>query len=201
MGNRNDPHKNDPSDDEFGTERIPPPEGLSAELESHDDTTLLRCPNCSKPVRMGELICPHCDYNLTARDALHTQRMSGEPLLARTWTSGEVIVAERKPIVLEIDGQQITLPLADVVTLGRRFDAAPAEQPHVDLSRFGAEEHGVSRLHARLRRKGILVYIADMGSLNGTHLNGRRLIPDGERLLRDNDELYLSRLRIRVHFS
>lgn len=175
--------------------------GGSSLPEDRDQTTLLRCHNCGKPVRMGELICPHCSADLSDRNVISTRYMAGDPGLPRTWTAGEVTVAERKPIVLEIDGQYLTLPLADVVTLGRRYDNAPEGQPHVDLSRFGAEEHGVSRLHVRLRRKGILVYVADMGSLNGTHLNGRRLIPEGERLLRDKDELYLSRLRIRVHFS
>lgn len=169
--------------------------------DERDQTILLRCPSCSKPVRMGELICPHCNADLGDRNALRTRHVANDPLLPHTWTAGEVTVAERKPIVLEINGEQLTLPLADVITLGRRYDSAPADQPHVDLTRFGADEHGVSRLHARLRRKGILVYIADMGSLNGTYLNGRRLIPDGERLLRDNDEVYLSRLRVRVHFS
>jgi len=193
MANRSDSSKDER--EESSAKRF------AARAEDRDQTTLLRCPSCSKPVRMGELVCPHCGADLNDRGALRTHYITGEPLPPRTWTAGEVVVAERKPIVLEINGERLSLPLADVVTLGRRYDNAPAGQPHVDLSRFGAEECGVSRLHARLRRKGILVYVADMGSLNGTHLNGRRLIPDGERLLRDNDELYLSRLRIRVHFS
>ncbi len=197
MAKRNDPLHSDQENFEL---RRASAAGPSSSAD-RDETTLLRCLNCGKPVRMGELICPHCGFDLSERNTLRTQHMTGDPLPYRTWTSGEVTVAERRPIVLEIEGQQLTLPLADVVTLGRRYENAPEGQPHVDLTPFGAEELGVSRLHARLRRKGILVYVADMGSLNGTHLNGRRLIPEGERLLRDNDELYLSRLRIRVHFS
>ncbi len=187
-------------EDDLNAERRPSAERAVPPAEDQDQTTLLRCSHCGKPVRMGELLCPHCGADLTDRNPIGTQHIS-EPPLARTWTVGEVTVAERKPIILEINGEQLSLPLADVVTLGRRYEGGSPDQPHVDLTRFGAEECGVSRLHARLRRKGILVYVADMGSLNGTHLNGRRLIPEGERLLRDKDELYLSRLRIRVHFS
>ncbi len=186
---------------ELSAENSPSTHSSRVPFEDRDQTTLLRCPSCSRPVRVGELICPHCNADLSQRGEHGTRHMGDELLLQRTWMSGEVTVAERKPIVLEIEGEQLTLPLADVVTLGRRYEGAAEGQPHVDLSRFGAEEHGVSRLHVRLRRKGILVYVADMGSLNGTYLNGRRLIPNGERLLRNNDELYLSRLRVRVHFS
>jgi hypothetical protein len=149
---------------------------------------------------MGEPACPHCGADLNEQGASWTHYVAGGPMPPRTRTAGEVTVAERKPIILEINGERLSLPLAEVVTLGRRYDNAPPGQPHVDLTRFGAEECGVSRLHVRLRRKGTLVYVADMGSLNGTHLNGRRLIPDGERLLRNGDELCLGRLRIRVRF-
>jgi pSer/pThr/pTyr-binding forkhead associated (FHA) protein len=109
-------------------------------------------------------------------------------------------MAEQKPIIFEIDGQTVTLPVADVITVGRAHAPTDPNQPHVDLSAFGAEDRGVSRVHLRIRRKGILVYVSDLHSTNGTHLNGRKLIPDGERLLRDGDELYLSRMLIKVHF-
>ena len=39
------------------------------------------------------------------------------------------------------------------------------------------------------------------GSANSTYLNGQRLLPSEPRILRDNDELRLGRLVIRVTFA
>lgn len=61
-------------------------------------------------------------------------------------------------------------------------------------SDFNAAKRGVSRRHMAIRRKGSLIYIVDVGSTNGTYLNGRRLQRNEERILRDGDEIHLSHL-------
>ena len=43
--------------------------------------------------------------------------------------------------------------------------------------------------------------IIDQNSLNGTFLNGHRLIPQQKRVLRSGDELQLGYLTIRVRFE
>lgn len=48
-------------------------------------------------------------------------------------------------------------------------------------------DHGVSRLHARIIERAGLYFAEDMGSSNGTHLNGA-LLP-GEQQLRDGDRI------------
>lgn len=45
------------------------------------------------------------------------------------------------------------------------------------------------------------VVVSDMGSANSTYLNGQRLMPYEPRILRDNDELRLGRLVIRISFT
>jgi pSer/pThr/pTyr-binding forkhead associated (FHA) protein len=74
-------------------------------------------------------------------------------------------------------------------------------RPDVDLSAYDAQRKGVSRHHITIRRKEQLMYVSDAGSSNGTWLNGHRLIPHAERVLRNGDELQLSHLRIKVHFE
>lgn len=183
--------------------QVPPdskPAASDSDEAKQNQGTNLICPNCGAAVRVGELACGTCGYLMGAGG--RTQRLDIEAEIAhhREIPTGEVIVANQRPIVFEIEGTQLILPNAEIITIGRVSGIPGEPAPDVDLSSFDAEEHGVSRLHIRIRRKGILLYVADLGSTNGTHLNGRRLIPHGERLLRDSDELSLSRLRIRVRF-
>lgn len=81
--------------------------------------------------------------------------------------------------------------------LGRR-DISSAVQPNFDLTPFGAAEHGVSRLHAALRYEARELMVEDLGSTNGTRLNGLPLQPGTAYRLRDNDELELGSLRVTV---
>jgi len=41
----------------------------------------------------------------------------------------------------------------------------------------------------------------DLGSANGSFLNGQRLYPNEKRIVRDSDELRLGRLVMRVRFA
>ncbi len=72
--------------------------------------------------------------------------------------------------------------------------------PDIDLTPHDAIEKGVSRTHAVLTRDQETVVVADLNSANGTFLNGQKLMPNEPRILRDNDELRLGRLVIRVAF-
>jgi pSer/pThr/pTyr-binding forkhead associated (FHA) protein len=53
----------------------------------------------------------------------------------------------------------------------------------------------VSRLHARIQRLGSAWAIRDLGSRNGTHVNGERLL--SERALQDHDEIRIGGTTIR----
>ncbi|NLF75923.1 MAG: FHA domain-containing protein, partial [Chloroflexi bacterium] len=69
------------------------------------------------------------------------------------------------------------------------------------LSPYDALEKGVSRRHMMVSREHDTVAVMDLGSANSTYLNGQRLLPSEPRILRDNDELRLGRLVIRVTFA
>jgi hypothetical protein len=56
---------------------------------------------------------------------------------------------------------------------------------------------GVSRVHAAFERLGGSWCVRDLGSRNGTFVNGRRII--GERALHPGDEIILGRLRLVFH--
>src|SRR6516165_8297065 len=56
------------------------------------------------------------------------------------------------------------------------------------------DDDAVSRLHLVLERIGPAWCVRDLGSRNGTFLNGERLF--GERVIHDGDEITLGRTRI-----
>ena len=58
----------------------------------------------------------------------------------------------------------------------------------------------MSRRHLDLPRQHDTILVTDLGSANSTYINGQRLIPREPRILRDNDELRLGRMVIRVTF-
>jgi hypothetical protein len=167
--------------------------------DSAAQVAALTCPVCGLVNRPGELACSRCGTILAVGGTTRKLGTDAPPKQA-SWPTGDVIVTDQEPIVLEIEGQQMKVPVAEVVTIGRVSDIPDDSRPDVDLSPFGAGDKGVSRKHIKIKRKNILVYVADLGSTNGTLLNGRRLIPNAERLLRNGDELQLGRLKVKVKF-
>ena len=57
---------------------------------------------------------------------------------------------------------------------------------------------GVSRRHVRILRQPDGYYVEDLGSINGTFLNRRRLSPGAPAELKDGDELRLGNIVLRV---
>jgi hypothetical protein len=97
-----------------------------------------------------------------------------------------------------LDSGQI-LPLGDRTefTLGRVSEAQPI-MPDIDLTPYQAYANGVSRLHAVLKREGKRVFVMDLGSSNGTYLNGKRLTPNVDQTLNHGDMLALGKLKIQI---
>jgi pSer/pThr/pTyr-binding forkhead associated (FHA) protein len=59
---------------------------------------------------------------------------------------------------------------------------------------------GVSRKHARIIARNSRVTITDLGSYNGTYLNGGKLEPDKVYRLNHGDHLRLGKLELQLSF-
>lgn len=105
------------------------------------------------------------------------------------------LVEQRTGIPIEVDGDSL-----DRATIGR-LNRRTAHRPHIDLTDFIKPRDGVSRLHASISQRGDLLFITDHKSLNGTFLNGHRLIPEQSRILRDSDILRVGRIVLTVSFA
>lgn len=95
------------------------------------------------------------------------------------------------PEVLVIVGKSPRAhPLRGWVTLGRSV--------RNDLE---VKSEGISKFHCYLRQEGLDWVVLDARSRNGTRVNGDRLGPAEQRLLRDGDALGLGESAILTYYS
>lgn len=152
------------------------------------------CPSCGKPVPEGAHFCPECGTNLEV-NLDHTGAITNVIPLTGTGTSGSMaaVGAQKQPglrpgaamlVVHRGPGEGTEFPLnttKDIVTIGRA--------PEADLF---FDDVTVSRRHAEIRRGAEGWSIRDVGSLNGTYVNRKRV---DDRRLAGGDELQIGRFR------
>ena len=158
------------------------------------------CPTCGTRYRPGELVCPHCGFILDSGGRTRQINVADIRLEQKKQMPGEVFVQAEKPITCIFDDRSLLVNVGKSVVFGRRSGIAGDTEPDVDLNPFGAAEKGVSRQHIKIQYKSPLFYVTDLGSSNGTWLNGRRLVPNSGRPLRHGDELRLGQLKMSVRF-
>jgi hypothetical protein len=163
------------------------------------------CPYCAHPNREGLLYCDDCGQSLTTGSpaTLPTRQLeqpAGNIAAKATW--GTARFGQDASIIIHIRdaSEPIVLQPAKQLVLGRS-DNNSTQIPDLDLTPYGALEKGVSRIHATIHRSEDTLTLVDMGSVNGTHLNGQRLIPDQPRVLRDGDEIRLGKLVAHIYFK
>jgi len=89
---------------------------------------------------------------------------------------------------------------APAVVLGRQVLPA-AEIVYVDLTPFGAYPLGVSRRHATFQYgANAELDLLDLGSSNGTYLNGKRLNPHYPYLVSNRDMIHLGQMEMTALF-
>jgi hypothetical protein len=94
-------------------------------------------------------------------------------------------------------GQMLPLSDRNEFTLGRISEGQPI-MPDIDLSPYYAYANGVSRLHAVVKRVDQQVILMDLGSSNGTYLNGKRMKPSSEQELHHGDVVMFGKLKIQI---
>jgi len=152
----------------------------------------LHCPDCGFVNPDGANYCQRCGHFLGG--GAPTQEHSGEPTTAtyRVGETGELIpidlddaAAHGPVLVIRSGGGRVgeSFPLdGDRMTIGRRPD-----------SDIFLDDVTVSRDHALLVRRGGDLYLDDLGSLNGSYVNRRRI--ESHRL-EDGDELQIGKYKL-----
>lgn len=93
----------------------------------------------------------------------------------------------------------ISMPVKERIVVGRA-DADASHSLDLDLSPYGGAQNGVSRLHAVISYHDNSIYVEDMGSTNGTRINGFNLTPNRSYLLRNGDEIEFGRVPVVIRF-
>jgi Double zinc ribbon/FHA domain len=99
-------------------------------------------------------------------------------------------------LIVAANGAAIALPNSAQAIIGRA-DPVSKFYPDVDLTPYGALDHGVGRRHLRLFVQGGQIMAEDLDTTNGTLLNGQKLVAKQPQPLRTGDQLQLGKLLFR----
>jgi FHA domain len=165
---------------------------------------MIICSNCKHSNMAGAMFCAECGAQLVGKDTLTTQNISTQQF------EQDIEHQPKDDMYQPFDGSDAwgslhlldtgqVLPLSNrnEFTMGRVSEGQPI-MPDIDLSPYQAYAAGVSRLHAVIKRDGARVVFIDLGSANGTYINGKRLVPNVEQVLSHGDVVALGKLKLQV---
>jgi hypothetical protein len=166
---------------------------------------MILCQNCLHKEMLGAMFCSECGAQLIYATGVPTSginattsnlkeqesSLKGAPPLPGTFPDAWVS--------LNIISTGDVLPLAgqEEVTLGRVSEGQPVV-PDIDLTPYKAYEAGVSRMHASVRMVEDQVLITDLGSANGTRVNGMQITPHIPYPIKHGDILTLGKFKIQI---
>lgn len=164
------------------------------------------CSNCGAQQLDGTIFCSECGSSLMGEN-LHQEttvmpyqrginRPSPQPPhpnVGASSCSKESVLA----LIVLSTGQRLTIDLRNEILIGRE-DRAKTVRPDIDLSLYGGKDAGVSRRHALLSMNSETYMVEDIGSANGTFLNGQRVPPHQPISISNGDELSFGTLLVRV---
>ena len=169
---------------------------------------MIICPSCKHEELVGALYCSECGAELfqleisPQKTAVYDSwNIQGSPTPQSPPASKVEDIKEtaNAQVVLKVleTGQTIPLEGSDEFTLGRISGNQPI-LPDLDLTAYKAYDGGVSRLHATIKITEREVTITDLGSANGTRINGKKISAHQAYTLSNEDTLSLGRFKAQI---
>lgn len=165
---------------------------------------MIKCSDCGARQYEGTLFCSECGNLLAPGDTEITavlpfsdltMRVPPPPLETKRLQPATaplaitiVIPGSRRRVQLTVDGE---------IQIGRA-DPPTSFTPALDLTQDDGARKGVSRRHAAIRAYEQGLALIDLGSTNGTLLNGNRLVPERPYPIRSGDEIRFGDLLIHL---
>jgi predicted component of type VI protein secretion system len=167
---------------------------------------MIHCPSCHQEEMDGSLFCSECGARLVFLEIPTTQSIERNQ-------TGLMMINSRPPAAPSNTSPNLAHPVISLhliesgmilhlsgqaeYTLGRVADGQPI-LPDVDLSPYEAYAQGVSRLHTALKSNQQRLFITDLGSSNGTRVNGQKIMPNIDYPLNHGDVIALGKFKIQV---
>jgi len=155
----------------------------SSELRRRGSTLTGRAEAPVGPVEFVEV------NDIPLEDYVTVPSQSAGSLLSKSRTWHIVLISSdsrHRPMALKLVGDAV---------IGRSTEEAAAD---IDLNPFDPAVYGVSRIHAMLRPSVDRLLLNDLGSTNGTKLNGDRLEMNQAATVTDGSVITLGKLHLKV---
>ncbi|MEO1290770.1 MAG: FHA domain-containing protein [Chloroflexota bacterium] len=162
----------------------------------------MKCKECGHDNREGILLCENCGsdiYDILVGEAATKQIARGSTRELRL----EEPPSSRPLMLYVADGSApLSIERVNNQIIGRADPAKLEDMDvNIDLTPFNAQHHGVSRRHAQLDAHEQPPILVDLGSYNGTYINGERIETGIPKSLESGDEIQVGRLKMRVYFK
>ncbi len=171
---------------------------------------MLKCPFCQTLHVDNTLFCGECGTYLLEEEGRDTfqleegQHEPAEEFSQSSETASTPHFSSASPPVIRLKiantHRKLEIKLEKILYLGR-LDPVANIYPDVDLSNDNGLEFGVSRQHLRVLRRIEGIFIEDLGSINGSFINGQKLAPYQPEPLVDGDIISLGKLDVEVSFN
>jgi hypothetical protein len=130
------------------------------------------------------------------KEGIHASRLTPQPVYRREVTSDMRVhegEAARRGFILKVQlgGELIERELDE-----GEYVIGSSPQAHI---RLADPNRYISRRHAKLIVRGGELFITDLGSTNGTFVNGRRIEPNEEVRVGTDDRIELADIPIEIH--
>ncbi len=160
----------------------------------------MQCPDCNHENRTGTLVCDSCSADLYDMLVEQVETKQLQRHATRKLKLDEP--ASSRPVMLYIGNQTpLVIERRNGQIIGRKDLQNNAMSLHIDLTDYNGQRQGVSRQHARIDARSLPPVLMDLGSYNGTYVNGVKLNADQPYPLESSDEIRLGRLIVRIYYK
>jgi pSer/pThr/pTyr-binding forkhead associated (FHA) protein len=137
------------------------------------------------------------EVNDFLQDKVDTKKIDSDKLLKQYAMEMPEAVSPERGLALYLPRRAEPMVITDknIITMGRN-DPVSGINPTLDLTEFHGAELGVSRFHAEISITDGRYFLKDMGSTNGTYINGKKIPPYKLTQIRSSDQIRLGHLSI-----
>lgn len=143
---------------------------------------MIKCPACGFENQDDSAYCEDCGEKLF---------MASDPVVPSVIGDDDL----SSEVMATVSIENMVFPLGRTYNSMGRRSPADGVYPDVDLTDFDHDSY-ISRRHAQIIKDGNSYYFEDLGSSNGSYLNGEFITKGARQLLKNGDLLKLGKTEL-----